>query len=76
MQPLRWHPNRKDRPMIFIRESLRWSLPLFWLGIASAAFFTATITGAAHDVIALLPMGWAALVLAITTAGLNLMWSN
>ncbi len=32
--------------MTLFKDSLRWSLPLFWSGIAFAAFFTFAVVGA------------------------------
>lgn len=63
--------------MTLFKDSLRWSLPLFWSGIAFAAFFTFTMVGAdagGSAPFALLPLGWAAAILAVTTALLNTWW--
>ena len=59
--------------MLFIRDIFRWSLPLFWLAVGSAAFVTAHIMRV-EEATALLPLGGAALVLSATTAGLSLVW--
>ncbi len=67
--------------MLFIRDIFRWSLPLFWLGIACAAFLTFHLLGARidadgflHEPFALLPIGWATLLLAAVSGFINLIW--
>ncbi|MBL8789217.1 MAG: hypothetical protein JNM45_01880 [Rhizobiales bacterium] len=63
--------------MTLFKDTLRWSLPLFWSGIAFAAFFTTHVMGPdAADTITLLPLGWAAAALSGTTACLNLLWGK
>lgn len=62
---------------MFLKDTLRWSLPLFWSAIAAAGFVTFNVMGAAAgDAAFILPLGWAALLLAAVTAILNLMWSK
>jgi hypothetical protein len=63
--------------MTLFKDTLRWSLPLFWSGIACAAFFTVTVVGApAADAAMLLPLGWAAAVLSAATTLLTIMWGK
>ena len=63
--------------MPLFKDTLRWSLPLFWSAIAFAAFFTFRVIDAGGaETLALLPLGWAAAVLAALTALLNLLWAN
>jgi hypothetical protein len=59
--------------MLFLHDAARWALPIFWLGIATAAFFTAQVLRV-EDALFLLPLGTAALVLALLTAGLSVLW--
>ena len=63
--------------MPLFKDTFRWSLPLFWSAIAFAAFFTFRVIDAGDgETLALLPLGWAAAVLAALTALLNLLWAN
>ena len=65
--------KKQDKAMLFIGDIFRWSLPLFWLAVGSAAFFTAHIMRV-EEAAALLPLGTAAIILSATTAGLSLIW--
>lgn len=67
--------TERDMAMTLFQDTLRWSLPIFWLGIATAAFFSALVLQI-HDALFLMPLGVASLVLAAVTAGLSVLWDR